>query len=145
MQSSICTALSANGEHRLNIEIARCQQQRGKWIRTAVAVARVSRPEFSWRWLTGRETRATRIKSTERRVQPRGEFFLVVEIAVDAVRHALGAERLKPCIERFADGPVQGDQRIARDCGFGSEETMRRSFLRILAVPPHAYRERFPV
>ncbi|WP_206612688.1 GlxA family transcriptional regulator [Paenirhodobacter populi] len=28
-------------------------------------------------------------------------------------------------------------------CGFGSEETMRRSFLRILAVGPQAYRERF--
>jgi transcriptional regulator GlxA family with amidase domain len=36
-------------------------------------------------------------------------------------------------------------KRIARDCGFGSEETMRRSFVRILGVSPQAYRERFPV
>jgi transcriptional regulator GlxA family with amidase domain len=36
-------------------------------------------------------------------------------------------------------------KRIARDCGFGSEQAMRHSFLRLLAVPPHAYRERFPV
>ncbi len=28
-------------------------------------------------------------------------------------------------------------------CGFGSEETMRRSFLRLLGIPPQAYRERF--
>lgn len=31
----------------------------------------------------------------------------------------------------------------AKHCGFGSEETMRRSFLRLLNVSPQAYRERF--
>jgi transcriptional regulator GlxA family with amidase domain len=56
----------------------------------------------------------------------------VERVRVEAARQALGETRL----------PLK---RIARDCGFGSEETMRRSFLRILAVPPHAYRERFPV
>ncbi|MFQ6594832.1 MULTISPECIES: GlxA family transcriptional regulator [Pseudomonas] len=34
-------------------------------------------------------------------------------------------------------------KRIAVQCGFGSEETLRRSFLRELAVTPQAYRERF--
>ena len=34
-------------------------------------------------------------------------------------------------------------KRIARQCGFGSEETMRRSFTRLLAVKPHEYRARF--
>lgn len=53
-------------------------------------------------------------------------------VRVEAARQALGETGL----------PVK---RIARECGFGWEETMRRSFLRILAVPPHAYRERFPV
>jgi transcriptional regulator GlxA family with amidase domain len=56
----------------------------------------------------------------------------VERVRVEAARQALGGTGL----------PVK---RIARDCGFGSEETMRRSFVRILAVPPHAYRERFPV
>ena len=56
----------------------------------------------------------------------------VERVRVEAARQALGESGL----------PVK---RIARDCGFGSEETMRRSFMRILAVPPHAYRERFPV
>jgi transcriptional regulator GlxA family with amidase domain len=56
----------------------------------------------------------------------------VERVRVEAARQALGETTL----------PVK---RIARDCGFGSEETMRRSFMRILAVPPHAYRERFPV
>jgi transcriptional regulator GlxA family with amidase domain len=32
-------------------------------------------------------------------------------------------------------------KRIASHCGFGSEETMRRSFL--LGATPQAYRERF--
>lgn len=34
-------------------------------------------------------------------------------------------------------------KRIARRCGFGSEETLRRSFLRLLAVTPQDYRSRF--
>jgi transcriptional regulator GlxA family with amidase domain len=56
----------------------------------------------------------------------------VERVRVEAARQSLGETKL----------PVK---RIARDCGFGSEETMRRSFMRILAVPPHAYRDRFPV
>jgi transcriptional regulator GlxA family with amidase domain len=34
-------------------------------------------------------------------------------------------------------------KRIAQRCGFGSEETMRRSFLRLLSVAPQDYRARF--
>jgi transcriptional regulator GlxA family with amidase domain len=34
-------------------------------------------------------------------------------------------------------------KRIARRCGFGSEETMRRSFFRQMAIAPHDYRARF--
>jgi transcriptional regulator GlxA family with amidase domain len=34
-------------------------------------------------------------------------------------------------------------KRIAQRCGFGSEETMRRSFLRLLGVTPQDYRSRF--
>jgi transcriptional regulator GlxA family with amidase domain len=56
----------------------------------------------------------------------------VERVRVEAARQALAETGL----------PVK---RIARNCGFGTEETMRRSFMRILAVPPHAYRERFPV
>jgi transcriptional regulator GlxA family with amidase domain len=56
----------------------------------------------------------------------------VERVRVEAARQVLGETGL----------PLK---RIARECGFGSEETMRRSFLRILGVPPHAYRERFLV
>lgn len=34
-------------------------------------------------------------------------------------------------------------KRIALRCGFGTEETMRRSFARMLSTTPQAYRERF--
>jgi len=34
-------------------------------------------------------------------------------------------------------------KRICQRCGFGAEETMRRSFLRLLAVTPQDYRARF--
>lgn len=39
-----------------------------------------------------------------------------------------------------SDAPIK---RIATQCGFKCEETMRRSFLRILAVTPQTYRQRF--
>ncbi|QUH04820.1 GlxA family transcriptional regulator [Saccharopolyspora erythraea] len=36
-----------------------------------------------------------------------------------------------------------GHRGVARRCGFGSAESMRRAFLRELGVPPAAYRDRF--
>ena len=53
----------------------------------------------------------------------------VERIRVEAARHTLETGL-----------PVK---RVAARCGFGSEETMRRSFLRLLGTPPQAYRERF--
>ena len=54
----------------------------------------------------------------------------VERLRVERARHLLCAGRL----------PVK---RVAERCGFGSEETMRRSFLRLLAVAPADYRARF--
>lgn len=34
-------------------------------------------------------------------------------------------------------------KRVASRCGFGTEETMRRTFIRVLRATPQAYRERF--
>jgi transcriptional regulator GlxA family with amidase domain len=53
----------------------------------------------------------------------------VEQVRVEAARHML--ERGRPV------------KRVAAHCGFGSEETMRRSFLRLLGATPQAYRERF--
>jgi transcriptional regulator GlxA family with amidase domain len=54
----------------------------------------------------------------------------VERLRVDAARHLLE--------ESTAD---HGD--VARRCGFGSVNSMRRSFLRVLKVTPSEYRERF--
>jgi transcriptional regulator GlxA family with amidase domain len=54
----------------------------------------------------------------------------IERLRVEAARRLLSESRT----------PVK---RIARRCGFGSEETMRRSFLRLLEVSPQDYRARF--
>jgi transcriptional regulator GlxA family with amidase domain len=54
----------------------------------------------------------------------------VEQLRLEAARRLLLETRL----------PVK---RIAQRCGFGSEETMRRSFNRLLAVAPQDYRARF--
>ncbi len=54
----------------------------------------------------------------------------VERLRVEAARRLLSESRL----------PVK---RIAQKCGFGSEETMRRSFLRVIAATPQDYRARF--
>ncbi|MGX5801117.1 GlxA family transcriptional regulator [Bradyrhizobium sp. Arg314] len=56
----------------------------------------------------------------------------IERLRVEAARRQLSETRL----------PVK---RIAQRCGFGSEETMRRSFMRLLAVKPQDYRSRFTV
>lgn len=54
----------------------------------------------------------------------------VERLRVEAARRLLSESRV----------PIK---RIAQRCGFGSEETMRRSFMRLLSVTPHDYRSRF--
>jgi transcriptional regulator GlxA family with amidase domain len=54
----------------------------------------------------------------------------IERLRVEAAQRLLSESRL----------PVK---RIAQRCGFGAEETMRRSFLRLLAVTPQDYRARF--
>jgi transcriptional regulator GlxA family with amidase domain len=54
----------------------------------------------------------------------------VERLRVEAARRLLSETRL----------PVK---RISLRCGFGSEETMRRGFVRLLAVTPQDYRDRF--
>ncbi|KWF33048.1 GlxA family transcriptional regulator [Burkholderia pseudomultivorans] len=54
----------------------------------------------------------------------------VEQIRVEAAQRLLGE----------TTWPVK---RIATRCGFGSEETLRRSFVRVLGVSPQGYRERF--
>ena len=50
--------------------------------------------------------------------------------------------RVEAARRRLEESP-RGLAAVAVACGFGSEETMRRAFLRQLGTPPGAYRERF--
>ncbi|NVZ39433.1 GlxA family transcriptional regulator [Pseudomonas sp. 21615526] len=50
--------------------------------------------------------------------------------------------RVETARRQLADSSVS-IKRIAVHCGFGCEETMRRSFLRAVSITPQAYRERF--
>jgi len=50
--------------------------------------------------------------------------------------------RVEAARRRLEETP-KGLAAVAAACGFGSEETMRRAFLRQLGTPPGAYRERF--
>jgi len=54
----------------------------------------------------------------------------IERLRVEAARRLLSESRL----------PVK---RISQRCGFGSEETLRRSFLRVLSATPKEYRARF--
>jgi transcriptional regulator GlxA family with amidase domain len=54
----------------------------------------------------------------------------IERLRVEAARHLLSESRL----------PIK---RIAQRCGFGSEETMRRSFHRLIDINPQDYRARF--
>ncbi|WP_199175627.1 GlxA family transcriptional regulator [Telmatospirillum siberiense] len=56
---------------------------------------------------------------------------------------ARGVERIRVEAARQMLETNQPVKRVAARCGFGSEETMRRSFLRLLGTTPQAYRERF--
>ncbi|MCU1484805.1 MAG: cdhR [Actinomycetia bacterium] len=54
----------------------------------------------------------------------------VEELRVEAARRLLESTR-------------RGVDDVALACGFGSSETMRRAFLRVVRVPPNEYRRRF--
>jgi transcriptional regulator GlxA family with amidase domain len=57
---------------------------------------------------------------------------------------ARAVERLRvEAARRLLSETRQPVKRISQRCGFGSEETMRRSFLRVLAATPQDYRSRF--
>lgn len=64
--------------------------------------------------------------------------------AATGVTPAHAIERLRvEAARRFLSESGLPLKRISQRCGFGSEETMRRSFLRLLAVSPQDYRSRF--
>jgi len=55
--------------------------------------------------------------------------------------HAVERIRIETARRMLEEGATV--KRVVRRCGFGSEETLRRAFLRQVGVAPAAYRERF--
>jgi transcriptional regulator GlxA family with amidase domain len=82
-----------------------------------VLAAQAGMSERSFSRHYAEETRQTPARAVER-------------LRIEGARNLLSETRL----------PVK---RISQRCGFGSEETMRRSFLRLLAITPQDYRTRF--
>ena len=93
----------------------------GKHLADDLALARLARQagmsERSFSRHYARATGQTPLRAIER-------------LRVEAARRLLSETR-------------QPVKRIAQRCGFGSEETMRRSFLRVLEATPQDYRRRF--
>ncbi|WP_448320248.1 GlxA family transcriptional regulator, partial [Streptomyces sp. CO7] len=63
------------------------------------------------------------------------------EVGVTPGRY-VDAARLETARRRLED-TEDGVERIARTCGYGTPEAMRRAFVRALSVPPAEYRRRF--
>ncbi len=64
--------------------------------------------------------------------------------AATGVTPARAVERLRvEAARRLLSESATPVKRIAERCGFGTDETMRRAFLRVLGASPQDYRERF--
>jgi transcriptional regulator GlxA family with amidase domain len=63
------------------------------------------------------------------------------ETGIPPGRH-VAATRLEAARRMLEDG-APGLEQVARACGYGHGETMRRAFIRALGVPPASYRHRF--
>jgi len=95
------------------------------WMTTHLA-ADLSVPALATRVNLSERTFMRHYKSQTGRTPAR----TVEQFRVEAAKRLLGETAL----------PVK---RIAARCGFGSEESMRRSFMRLLQIAPQTYRERF--
>ncbi|WP_083786348.1 GlxA family transcriptional regulator [Methylobacterium nodulans] len=105
-------------------------QEAGRFDRLHAWIAENLRADLSLAALADRAAMSARSFSRHyRQATGRTPARAVEEIRVEAARRLL---------EQGA--PVA---RAAAQCGFGSEETMRRGFLRVIGTGPRAYRERF--
>jgi transcriptional regulator GlxA family with amidase domain len=65
-------------------------------------------------------------------------------VEATGITPARAVERLRvEAARRLLSDTCLPVKRIAARCGFGSEETLRRSFARLLAATPQDYRARF--
>ena len=96
------------------------------------------------RWITEHLDGDLSVEALARRVAMSDRNFSRVfarELGVTPARFVLRAriEAARRRLEESSDGV----DKIAAECGFGSAEVLRRTFLRTLHVTPSAYRARF--
>lgn len=96
-------------------------------------------------WMAGNLDRDLSVPSLAERAGMSERSFARRYRAATGMTPSRAVERLRVEAAREALGTTRRSIKdVARRCGFGSEETMRRSFLRVLAVAPRDYRVRFP-
>lgn len=93
-------------------------------------------------WIRDNLDRDLSVAALANRVSMSERSFVRHYRSVTGVTPARAVERIRvESARRALTETSVSVKRIARDCGFGSEETMRRGFTRVLGVGPSAYRE----
>jgi len=95
-------------------------------------------------WMRGNLTADLRVEALARRAAMSPRHFARVYLTKVGRTPARMVEEMRmEAARRSLEETDLSVKRIARDCGFGDEERMRRSFIRQLGVTPSDYRSRF--
>ena len=95
-------------------------------------------------WMAGRLTDDLSLPALARKVGMSERSFSRHYVEATGITPARAVERLRvEAARRLLSDTRLPVKRIVARCGFGSEETLRRSFVRLLAATPQDYRARF--
>ena len=95
-------------------------------------------------WIAGRLSGDLSLPALARKAGMSERSFSRRYAELTGITPARAVERLRvEAARRLLSDTGLPVKRIAERCGFGSEETLRRSFIRLLAANPHDYRARF--
>jgi transcriptional regulator GlxA family with amidase domain len=95
-------------------------------------------------WMAGRLTEDLSLPALARKAGMSERSFSRRYAEATGITPARSVERLRvEAARRLLSDTRLPVKRIAARCGFGSEETLRRSFVRLLAATPQDYRARF--
>lgn len=95
-------------------------------------------------WMVGRLTDDLSLPALARKVGMSERSFSRRYAEATGITPARAVERLRvEAARQLLSDTRLPIKRIAARCGFGSEETLRRSFVRLLAATPQDYRARF--
>jgi transcriptional regulator GlxA family with amidase domain len=95
-------------------------------------------------WIVGRLTGDLSVPSLAQKAGMSERSFSRHYAEATGITPARAVERLRvEAARRLLSDTRLPVKRVAERCGFGSEETLRRSFMRLLAATPQDYRARF--